>query len=235
VPLEVAGVSGGYGGTARIVDGVDLRVEGGEVVALLGRNGVGKTSLLRALMGLLPWSEGSIALDGTELSRAATNRRARAGLAYVPQGRDLFPTSTVEQNLRYGHLLTGSPMRDPLPDHLFEWFPWMRDRRKQRAGTLSGGEQQMVAIARMLVGRPKLLLLDEPTEGLAPVMVQQVAQTIRQISSDGGPGMMLVEQNVGFALRLATRGYVMEKGRVVAEGTTEELGAESVLTRYLAI
>jgi urea transport system ATP-binding protein len=235
VQLEVHGVSGGYGVTAQVLHDVGLHVEAGEVVALLGRNGVGKTSLLRAVMGLLPRAEGTVRIDGEDASGLPTHGRARRGLGYVPQGRDLFPNSSVEQNLRYGHLLAGGRMSNPLPAHLFEWFPWMRDRSDQRAGTLSGGEQQMVAIARMLVGRPKVLLLDEPTEGLAPVMVQQVAATIREIAGTEGPGMLLVEQNVTFALRLARRGYVMEKGRIVVEGPVDVLGSDEVVSRYLAI
>jgi urea transport system ATP-binding protein len=235
VQLEARGIAGGYGATAEVLHDVGLNVEAGEVVALLGRNGVGKSTLLRAVMGLLPRAEGTVRIGGTDASRLPTHQRARLGLGYVPQGRELFATSSVEQNLRYGHLLAGGSMSDPLPGHLYEWFPWMHDRRMQRAGTLSGGEQQMVAIARMLVGRPKILLLDEPTEGLAPVMVQQVAETIREIAGVDGPGMLLVEQNVTFALRSAQRGYVMEKGRIVAEGSADELGSEAVLTRYLSI
>lgn len=233
--LEVRDARGGYTATAQVLHSVSLGVGAGEVVALLGRNGVGKTTLMRAVMGLLPQARSEVRVEEHDVSSLPTHARARAGLAYVPQGRDLFGSSTVEQNLRYGHLLTGGRMRDPLPEHLFEWFPWMEERQRQDAGSLSGGEQQMVAIARMLVGRPKVLLLDEPTEGLAPVMVQQVGDTIREIAGPDGPAMLLVEQNVRFALRLASRGYVMEKGRVVAEGTADELGEEHVLDRYLSI
>lgn len=233
--LETRGISGGYGTTIEVVHDVGLEVQSGEVVAVLGRNGVGKTTLMRALMGLLPRVAGEIRLDAEDVSSLPTHLRAQRGLSYVPQGRDLFGASTVEQNLRYGHLLRGGSLRDPLPEQIFSWFPWMHERRGQRAGSLSGGEQQMVAIARMLVGSPKVLLLDEPTEGLAPVMVQQVAETIHEIAESTGPAMVLVEQNVRFALGIASRGYIMEKGRVVVDGTADELGDEAVLSRYLSI
>jgi urea transport system ATP-binding protein len=235
VLLEASGIRGGYSRTATVLHGVDLHIGEGEVFALLGRNGVGKTTLMRALMGLLPRVEGSVRVADVDASALRTHQRARLGLSYVPQGRELFAGSTVEQNLRYGHLLAGQSMRAPLPGHLSARFPWLADRQKQLAGTLSGGEQQMLAIARVLVGEPKVLLLDEPTEGLAPVMVQQVGRTIRDIADRSALGILLVEQNVAFALGLASRGYILEKGDVVVDGTAEELGAEDVLARYLSV
>jgi urea transport system ATP-binding protein len=235
VRLEARDVTGGYAADALVLHGVSLGVGASEIVALLGRNGVGKSTLLRALMGLLPNASGDVLVDGKDVSRRPTHERARSGLAYVPQGRDLFSRSSVEQNLRYGHLLAGRGMRAPLPQGVFDAFPWLSDRSQQLAGTLSGGEQQMVAIARVLVGGPTVLLLDEPAEGLAPIMVQRVAQTIRDIAATSTLAILLVEQNVGFALDLATRGYVMEKGSIVAEGSAEELGSEQILSRYLSV
>jgi urea transport system ATP-binding protein len=232
--LRVRGLSGGYG-RAPVLDGVSLDVGGGEVVAILGRNGTGKTSLLRALVGLLPWSSGQVTFDGHELGRLPTHRRCRLGIGYVPQGRDVFAGLTVEDNLRFGHVLAGRPMRAPLPDELFESFPWMAERRSQPGRTLSGGQQQMLAIARVLVARPRLLLLDEPTEGLAPAVVEQLAALLGEVRRERELAILLVEQNVAFALSLAGRGYMIEKGRIVSEGDAEALRAEEVIGRHLAI
>jgi branched-chain amino acid transport system ATP-binding protein len=232
--LEVRDLRGGYA-RSPVLEGVNARVGAGEVVAILGRNGTGKTSLLRALMGLLPWSEGSVALDERLLDGLPTHLRARRGLGYVPQGRDIFPGVSLEQNLRYGLVLAGRRMRDPLPQHVFEMFPWMSERLGQRGGTLSGGEQQMLAIARVLVGEPKVLLLDEPTEGLAPTMVQHVGNVIGDLRDQGALAIVLVEQNLAFALALASRGYVLEKGRIVAEGDSGHLQQEEVIARHLSI
>ncbi len=233
--LDVRALSGGYGRTAQVLHGVSMEIRSGEIVALLGRNGVGKTTTVRALMGVLARSGGEILLDGTQLGGLPTYKRARMGLGYVPQGRDLFPSCTVEQNVRYGLSLAGRRMAEPLPEWVFDMFPWMHDRRQQRAGTLSGGQQQMVAIARVLVGQPRCLFLDEPTEGLAPVIVEQIGNVIERVAGDTGPGILLVEQNVRFALGLATRGYVMEKGAVVAEGSSDEIGSDEVVHRWLSI
>lgn len=233
--LEVVGVTGGYDGSARVLHDVSLGLEVGEVLAVLGRNGVGKTTLVRALMGLLPTVEGEIELDGEDVTALPTHQRARRGMGYVPQGRDLFTASSVEQNLRYGHALAGRPLSAAIPSDVLDRFGWMRDRLGQRAGTLSGGEQQMVAIARVLVGDPTVLLLDEPTEGLAPVIVEHLAELLREIVTGSSISVLLVEQNVGFALDLADRGYIMEKGHVVAEGTSADLADDALLSRYLAV
>lgn len=232
--LEVRRLSGGYGRT-QILHGVDLDVGDGEVVALLGRNGTGKTTVMRGIMGLLPVSDGSIVLDGRDLSRVPAYLRARSGFGYVPQGRHIFSTVSVEQNLRYGLALGGGSMSGALPDFVFEFFPWLRERLRQRGGTLSGGEQQMLAIARVLVARPRVLLLDEPTEGLAPAAVQSLSGLLRRILESGGPAILLVEQNLEFALRLAWRGYVMEKGRVVSEGDAHHLRTDAAVARHLSL
>lgn len=232
--LEVKDVSAGYGRTSAIQD-VSLRAEASEVVAVLGRNGTGKTTLMKAIVGLLPWSKGSIVVDGVEISHLPTHRRARLGVGYVPQGRGIFPEATVEENLRYGLLLAERRMSDPLPSDVFRMFPWLDERAQQKAGTLSGGEQQMLAVARVLVGGSKLLLLDEPTEGLAPAIIEQLRDSIRNVAASGGHTILLVEQNLRFALTLASRGYVLEKGRVVAEGKADELQDEEIVTRHLSI
>jgi urea ABC transporter ATP-binding protein UrtE len=232
--LEVKDLSGGYAKTSILRD-VSLHAGEIEVVAILGRNGAGKTTLLKALMGLLPWARGSIVLNGEDLSRLPTHRRATTGVGYVPQGRGIFGRATVEENLRYGLLLGRRSMRDQIPSNVLETFPWMRDRLKQTAGTLSGGEQQMLAIARVLVAGPKLLLLDEPTEGLAPAIVEQLRDVLLKVRASSKHSIMLVEQNLRFALTLASRGYVMEKGRIVAEGDPSHLEREEIVARHLSI
>jgi urea ABC transporter ATP-binding protein UrtE len=232
--LEVSDLYGGYAKSSAL-QGVTLHAGEIEVVAILGRNGAGKTTLLKAVMGLLPWSRGSIVLDGEDVSRLPTHRRARRGVGYVPQGRGIFAQATVEENLRYGLLLGRRSMREEIPSGVFEPFPWLKDRLKQAAGTLSGGEQQMLAIARVLVADAKLLLLDEPTEGLAPAIVEQLRDVLLQVRASGKHSVLLVEQNLRFALTLASRGYVMEKGRIVAEGDPAHLEGEEVIARHLSI
>ncbi len=222
--LEVGGLVAGYGG-ARILDGVDLAVEAGGITCLLGRNGTGKTTTLKALMGLLPPAAGSIRLDGQELAGLPAHRIARAGIGWVPQGRSIFAGFTVGENLRIGGLGHGALSGD----HLLARFPVLAERRRQDASTLSGGEQQQLAIARALVGRPRLLLLDEPTEGIQPSLVDRLAETLAAIAREDGIGLLLVEQNLDLALGLADRVLVMEKGRidlvVEADGLAEALPA----------
>jgi ABC-type branched-subunit amino acid transport system ATPase component len=207
--FEVRGLVAGYGG-ARILDGVDLDVEAGGITCLLGRNGTGKTTTLKALMGLLPAAAGSVRLDGQELAGLAAHRIARAGIGWVPQGRSIFAGFSVEENLAIGALGHGAR----LGDGLLERFPVLAERRRQDASTLSGGEQQQLAIARALVGRPRLLLLDEPTEGIQPSLVDRLAVTLAVIARQDGIGLLLVEQNLDLALGLADRVLVMEKGRI---------------------
>ena len=232
--LSVIGVSGGYGQVPVIHD-VSLDVADGESVALLGRNGCGKTTLLRGLMGMLPRCRGNVSLDDVDLTVAPTYLRARAGLAYVPQGREIFPDLTVEENLRLGHTLGGRPMRTPLPPSVLAHFEWMHDRLGQRGGTLSGGQQQMLAIARVLVADPKIILLDEPTEGLAPAVIDELAELLGRIVRELHLGVLIVEQNIGFALALAGRGYIMEKGTVVWSGDRDDLNNDVVVGQYLTI
>jgi urea transport system ATP-binding protein len=232
--LRVDRLSGGYGRTSALRD-VTLEVAPREVVAVLGRNGTGKTTLMKAIMALLPWTRGSITLAEREISALPAHKRARLGIGYVPQGRGIFPDVTLEENLRYGLLLADRSLHDPLPTRVFEVFPWMRERLGQAAGTLSGGEQQMLAVARVLVGEPKLLLLDEPTEGLAPAIVEQLRDVIKDIAAFGDHAILLVEQNLRFALGLASRGYVLEKGAIVAQGDPDDLQREEIVARHLSI
>jgi urea ABC transporter ATP-binding protein UrtE len=235
VTLEVEGLSGGYGKAVDVLRDVSFRASDVEIVCILGRNGTGKTTLMKAVMGLLPSARGSIKLAGREIAGLPTHRRARLGIGYVPQGRGMFPEATLEENLRYGMLLAERSMHDALPEGVFDVFPWMRTRLRQTAGTLSGGEQQMLAIARVLVGEPRLLLLDEPTEGLAPAMVGHVRNVIADIRDSGNHSILLVEQNLRFALTLASRGYVLQKGQIVAAGDSDELQQEEIIGRHLSI
>jgi branched-chain amino acid transport system ATP-binding protein len=219
-------------GKLHILQGVDLEVKPGECVALLGRNGVGKTTTLRAIMGLAPKTQGTIEFDGFDLSRGPPHRIPRKGIGYVPQGRGIFPDLTVFENLCIG--LPGK--RDPeREDYVFACFPRLKERLKQPATTMSGGEQQMLAIARCLMMRPKLIILDEPTEGIMPRLVSQIRREIHRINQTG-VSILLVEQNLETALRLCPRAVLMEKGTIVHSGTSHELKTRpEIVHRYLGL
>jgi len=218
--FEARGVGVSYGNITA-VRGVDVHVETGEAVAILGANGAGKTSLLGALAGLLPHT-GSVHIAGSDASRWSCARRWSAGVVLVPEGRAVFPTMTVEEHLRVPPIGKAGPRRQKLIDEAYEMFPRLGERRKQSAGTLSGGEQQMLAIARGLVGQPKVLMLDEPSLGLAPVICDVVFEALGELVARGNT-ILLVEQNADRALRLASRAYVMERGEVKISGSSEEL------------
>jgi branched-chain amino acid transport system ATP-binding protein len=229
--LEVRDLCAGYG-LSTVLDGVDLDVGDGEFVAVLGRNGMGKTTLCRAIMGLDPPSVtgGSILYDGTELTDLAPHKVARAGLGYVPQGRHVFPTLDVVKNLTVAARGDGWTV-----DRVWEAFPRLEERRGNDAGLLSGGEQQMLAIARALMTNPRLLIMDEPSEGLAPIMIEAVAEQLQHLK-EGSIGLLLVEQNYSLATRLADVVYVVENGSVVFRGSADELNADDdVKQRYLGV
>ena len=218
-------------GSSPIVQGVSLTVDAGEVVALLGRNGVGKTTLARGLIGLTPIAQGRVLLDGEDVTGLSAHRRSQRGVRIVPQGRGIFPRLTVAENLRIGAFL--SPRPDPRRrEKLEDLFPVLHERWRQQAGTLSGGEQQMLAIARALLSAPKALILDEPTEGVAPVLIDRIEDALRVLFAELRIGVLLIEQNLDFAFALAGRGYVMEKGEIVLAAPVSELreGAEQYLT-----
>ncbi len=219
-------------GKLHILQGVNLEIKPGESAALLGRNGVGKTTTLRAIMGLAPKSSGSIAFDGVDLSSIPAHKVPRTGIGYVPQGRGIFPNLSVMENLCIG--LPGK--RDPeQEEYVFNCFPRLRERVKQAGNTLSGGEQQMLAIARCLMMRPKLIILDEPTEGIMPLLVSQIRREIYRINQSG-VSILLVEQNVETALKLCPRVFLMEKGTVVYSGTSQELKSQTAIVhRYLGL
>jgi branched-chain amino acid transport system ATP-binding protein len=220
--LKVEGVSAHYDGVQALW-GVSLEVRKGEIVALVGSNGAGKTTLLRTISRLMPMSEGTIVLDDRDLGRAGSHDVVASGVAHVPEARQLFPMMTVRENLELGAYLPAPRSRahESLA-HVYDLFPILRQRENQLAGTLSGGEQQMLAIARGLMLRPRLLLLDEPSLGLAPLVVFSIFQTIRRVNAEGVT-VLLVEQNVNHALALATTAYVLENGRIVLQGSASEL------------
>jgi branched-chain amino acid transport system ATP-binding protein len=231
--LELDGVRAGYGQT-RVLHGVSLSVGEGDVVALLGANGAGKTTTLRAITGGVRW-DGIINFGGRSLRRATTESIVRMGIAHVPEGRGVLTELTVEENLRLGaYLRRGGDGVAKDYDRVFGYFPILRERRKLSASTLSGGEQQMLALARALLMRPKLLLLDEPSLGLAPLVVRSIFDIIRAINESDHVAVLLVEQNARIALELSTHAYVLEVGRVAVEGDSAELKTEeSVRRSYL--
>jgi urea transport system ATP-binding protein len=230
--LTIRGLNVGYG-ESQILWNVDLHVPEGQVVCLMGRNGVGKTTLLKSVMGLLPPQAGSIAFDGQDFTRVRPEQRSRRGIGYVPQGREIFPQLTVLENLRLGLLAKhGSDGR--VPDRVFQLFPALSGVLDRKGGFLSGGQQQQLSIARALVTDPKLILLDEPTEGIQPSIIQEIEGVIARIKAQGHVTMLLVEQYLAFARRLADAFYMMEKGSIVSHGAIADL-TDGVVKRYLTV
>ena len=231
--LEVSEVWASYRQTPVLL-GMNLRLERGEMVTLLGRNGVGKTTLLRAIMGLVRIGQGTIQLDGQAIAGLPPYRIAAAGISYIPQGRGIFPRLTVEENLRIG-TKARHERNATVPLEIFDYFPILGERAGQRAGTLSGGEQQMLAIGRGLAAKPRVMLLDEPSEGIQPSIVHRIGDVLRQINMETRMTILLVEQNLDLGLSVAARCVIMEKGQVAFAGTPAETGREEVIKRYLAV
>lgn len=232
--LEISGLNTYYG-ESHILRDVDLTVLSGEMVCLIGRNGVGKTTLLKSLIGLLKPRSGEIVFEGHGMERQAPHQRARSGIGYVPQGREIIPQLTVEENLILGmEALPGGIARNRRIDpFVYELFPILQEFLSRKGGDLSGGQQQQLAIARALLGQPKLLLLDEPTEGIQPNIVQDIEAAVRRIISERGIGVLLVEQHLHF-VRQADRYYAMQRGGIVASGSTSEL-SQDVVDRFLSV
>ena len=228
--LEINGLRVTYGGI-NAVKGIDLTVRAGEMVTLIGANGAGKTTTLKALTGLIRPAAGSVRYNGAEMTGVALHRRIGMGIALVPEGRGIFPRLTVEENLDMGGYCRndmGAVHGDR--DRVYALFPRLKERRRQTGGTLSGGEQQMLAIGRAMMSRPRLLLLDEPSMGLAPLMVQKIFETIRTIAADGVT-ILLVEQNAKLALEICQRGYVMESGEIILHDNAPNLLANPQVRR----
>jgi urea ABC transporter ATP-binding protein UrtE len=223
----------GYGGKP-VLQGVDMEVSEGEIVAVIGRNGVGKSTLMRTLIGLVPPTEGSVVFKGEDISALVAHRRARLGIGYVPQGRDVFPRMSVEENLRVGEMIGGKIGAEDYK-RVYATFPVLAERRSQQAGTLSGGQQQQLAIGRVLISKPSLILLDEPSEGIQPSIVQDIARTVVDLNRRTNVAIVFVEQNLDMIRAMAQRCYVMDKGRIVATLTPADLEDREVVRRHLAV
>jgi branched-chain amino acid transport system ATP-binding protein len=227
--LHLSGVRAGYG-QVNVLDDLSLEVGSGEIVVILGANGAGKTTTLRAVSGMIGRS-GTIEFDGHSIAKSSPDAIVRAGVAQVPQGRGTFPELSVEDNLRTGAFVRSDREVGADIDRWFDVFPRLRERRTQRAGSLSGGEQQMLAIARALMSRPRLLLCDEPSLGLAPLITQELFAVIAQLNAETGLSVLLVEQNANLAMQIASRVYLLETGRIVATGSAEELSADDAVRK----
>jgi branched-chain amino acid transport system ATP-binding protein len=232
--LEVRGLRGGYG-AVEVLRGVSLEIRAGEIVAVLGSNGAGKSTLNNTLCGLLPAFGGTVSFDGADLTRARDREIVAAGLIQVPEGRRVFPNLSVRENLELGSYRRGRARRTANLERVYGTFPRLAERAAQRAGTLSGGEQQMLAIGRGLMSEPRLLILDEPSLGLSPLLVDEMFALVKRLNA-GGLSILLVEQNVAQSLEVAHRAYVLENGAIAFDGTPAELLARSDIKRaYLGI
>jgi urea transport system ATP-binding protein len=233
VLLEIENVHSFYG-TSHVLHGVSLDIDATSIVSVLGRNGVGKTTLMRTITGIILPERGKVRFNGQDITRLKSHQRARLGISYVPQGRELIPDITVAENLRAALLGKGKAKNGAVPDYVFEFFPAIRDFMRRKAGTLSGGQQQQVAIARALIQEPILLLLDEPTEGLQPSIVQEIQTIIKRIHADHNCAILLVEQNLDFVRDVTQNFAMMEGGQISVDGTIAEL-TEDLVKQHLSV
>lgn len=231
--LSVEGVTAGYGSTSVLQD-VSFQVGRGEIVAVIGRNGVGKTTLMKTLIGQVKHHKGVIRFDTRDISPFDTHQRARLGIGYIPQGREVFARMTVWENLKVGEMLQ-QPGQGVDYERVYEFFPILRERSGQRAGTFSGGQQQQLAIGRAMVGKPKLMLLDEPSEGIQPNIVKDISRNILKLNRELGVTVLLVEQNLDMIMAMAQRCYVMDKGQITNELAPEQLRDRDAMRRILAV
>ena len=230
--LKLSGINQFYGQSHTLWD-LDIEIAQGECLCLMGRNGVGKTTLLNVLMGQLPVKSGQIEFDGQDISKFSVERRAEIGIGYVPQGRQIFPLLTVEENLKIG-LPARRDNKRQIPDQVYELFPVLKEMKQRRGGDLSGGQQQQLAIGRALVLDPKLLILDEPTEGIQPNIVSEIGDIIRKLNRDIGLTVLLVEQKLPFARKVGVRFCLLDRGRRVADGLMADLN-EGLIKEYLTV
>ncbi len=218
-------------GQSEILHGIDIELGDGEILAVVGRNGMGKTTLMRSLMGIVPAAEGKVTLSNTDISNMISHERVRGGLAYVPQGRMIFPTMTVTENIETGLASSGDK---GISEEIYELFPILKEMGKRRGGNLSGGQQQQLAIARALVSNPKVLLLDEPTEGIQPSIIKQLAQDLKRIRDQRGLSILVSEQVLSFVMDSSDRIMVIENGRIVHEDSRDDVDQDTII-KYLAV
>ncbi|MBF2025737.1 MAG: urea ABC transporter ATP-binding subunit UrtE [Oscillatoriales cyanobacterium C42_A2020_001] len=230
--LELTDVTVAYDQTP-VLFGINMAVDKGEIACLLGRNGVGKTTLLRSVIGLNKVMSGGIVFDADEITKVPTYKRARYGISYIPQGREIIPYLSVLENLKLGFSASKRKL-SKIPEEIFEFFPMLREHLNRQGGLLSGGQQQQLAIARGLLSNPQIMLLDEPTEGIQPSIVQEIETTLKRINREKGITILVVEQKIDFAKTLAQKFFMMEKGSIVAKGPTSELTTD-IVHRYLAV
>jgi ABC-type branched-subunit amino acid transport system ATPase component len=231
--LEADDVSAGYGAIT-VLRGISVGITAGEILGVLGRNGMGKSTLIRCLSGLIRPGSGRIMFDGADITTLPAHERARRGMTTVIQGRGMFPKLSVRESLEMGRIASGRTRRSRI-DEVLDYFPRLRERLGQSAGTLSGGEQQMLAIARGLMTDPRLMLLDEPSDGIMPVLVSQIAEILLEIVRNEQMTLVIVEQNVPMLFRMTDRFVILEKGRIAAQGSREQIAASEVMKAYLAI
>jgi branched-chain amino acid transport system ATP-binding protein len=231
--LELNDLNAGYGRTPVLHD-VSMEIREGEVVSLIGRNGAGKSTLMKTIIGLLTPTSGGLAFKGRSIVDDPAERRARRGIGYVPQDKEIFPRLTVHENLKIGRFVNETNDRS-LFEEMYDYFPILDERRNQKAGTMSGGEQQMLAIARALVGAPELLLLDEPSEGVQPTIIEEISDIVRDINRDMGTTVFFVEQNLDFTINTTERCYVIDTGELVNELPPDELRGSEVVQRHITV
>ena len=230
--LELNGLTSGYGQTPVLFD-VDMAIDRGDMVGLLGRNGVGKTTLLRSIIGLNKLTKGSLYFGDKDITKAPTYKRSRYGIAYIPQGREIIPYLSVLDNLKLGFSASGKSSKR-IPSEIFEFFPMLKEHLSRQGGLLSGGQQQQLAIARGLMCNPQIMLLDEPTEGIQPSIVQEIEDTLRRINREKDITVIVVEQKIDFIRQLARKFFIMDKGAIVAKGGIPDL-TDSLVHRYLTV
>ena len=230
--LKLTDVSAGYGQTPVLVN-IDMTVEKGDIACILGRNGMGKTTLLRSIIGLNKVIKGDIVFDADDITNIPTYKRSRYGIAFIPQGREIIPYLSVLDNLKLGLAASKKKLKN-IPDEIFEFFPMLTQHLKRQGGLLSGGQQQQLAIARGLMCDPQIMLLDEPTEGIQPSIVQEIDATLKRINREKGITLLVVEQKIDFAKQLAQKFFIMEKGAIAASGNTSDL-TDSLVRRYLTV